>query len=131
MENFLAPWRPQLLSLLRIFTGLLLLAHGTAKYLGFPVHPFNKVVATSWFGVAGMFELAFGALLVIGLYTRPAAFIMSGFCAVAYFGWHAGKSFHPLVNGGELLVLFAFVLIYIASAGAGPWSLDSILRRNS
>lgn len=129
MENFLAPWRPQLLSVLRIFTGLLFFAHGSAKYLGFPVHPFNKVVATSWFGIAGIFELALGALLVIGLYTRPAAFVLSGMCAVAYFGWHANQSFHPLVNGGELVALFAFVLIYIAAAGAGPWSLDAVLRK--
>lgn len=125
MENFLAPWRPQLLSILRIMSGLLLLQHGTAKFLGFPVHAFNKVVATSPSGIAGMIELVLGALLVIGLFTRPVAFVLSGLCAVAYFYAHAGRSFYPLVNGGELAALYAFVFIYIAAAGPGPWSVDA------
>jgi len=128
MENFLAPWRPQLLSILRIMSGLLLLQHGTAKYLGFPVHAFNKVVAMSPSGYAGMLELVFGALLVIGLFTRPVAFVLSGLCAVAYFYAHAGRSFYPLVNGGELAALYAFVFIYIAAAGPGPWSVDAAVR---
>lgn len=130
MENFLAPYRPHLLSILRIMAGLMLTAHGTAKYLGYPEHAFNKVVAASPSGYAGLFELILGPILVIGLFTRPVAFILSGLCAVAYFGWHAmPRGFHPLVNGGELAALYSFVFIYIAAAGAGPWSLDAILRK--
>lgn len=128
MENFLAPWRPQLLSVLRIFTGLLLLAHGTAKYLNFPVHQFNNASPSNIYGIAGIFELIGGFLLTIGLFSRPVAFILSGLAAVAYFHSHAPKSFHPMVNGGELAVLFAFTLIYLAAAGAGPWSVDAAVR---
>jgi putative oxidoreductase len=130
MENFLAPWRPQLLSVLRIMVGLLLTCHGTAKYLAFPTHPFNNVVTNSPSGYAGWFELILGPLLVIGLFTRPVAFILSGLCAVAYWGWHAPRSFYPLVNNGEHTVLFCFALLYIAAAGAGPWSVDAAVRKN-
>ncbi len=128
MENFLASWRPQLLSVLRIVIGLLITAHGTAKFLGFPVHAFNNTPATSPIGYAGMFELVLGPLVLIGLFTRPAAFILSGLCAVAYWGWHAPKSFYPLVNGGEHTVAFCFILLYLAAAGAGPLSLDAMVR---
>jgi putative oxidoreductase len=129
MENFLAPWRPQLLSVLRIMAGLMLTAHGTAKYLAYPTHPFNKVVWNTPSGYAGLFELILGPLLVIGLLTRPVAFILSGLCAVAYFGWHAmPRGFHPLVNGGELAALYSFVFIYICAAGPGPWSVDAAMR---
>lgn len=128
MENFLAPWRPQLLSLLRIFTGLLLLAHGTAKFLNFPVHQFNNASVSNIYGIAGIFELIGGFLLTIGLFSRPVAFILSGLAAIAYFYQHAPRSFHPLVNGGELAVLFAFALIYLAAAGPGPWSVDAAMR---
>lgn len=131
MEGFLAPWRPQLLSILRIMAGLMLTAHGTAKYLAFPTHPFNNVVTNSPSGYAGIIELILGPILVLGLFTRPVAFILSGLCAVAYFYAHAPRSFHPLVNGGELAALYAFVFIYIAAAGPGAWSLDGILRKKS
>jgi putative oxidoreductase len=132
MENFLAPWRPQLLSVLRIMAGLLLTAHGTAKLLAFPTHPpFNNVASGSPSWYAAFFELILGPLLALGLFTRPVAFILSGLAAVAYFYAHAPRSFHPLVNGGELAVLYSFVLIYIAAAGPGAWSLDGILRKKS
>lgn len=132
MENFLAPWRPQLLSILRIMAGLLLTAHGTAKLLAFPTHPpMNNVVSGSPSWYAAFFELILGPLLAVGLLTRPVAFILSGLCAVAYFYAHAPRSFYPLVNGGELAVLYSFVLIYIAAAGPGAWSLDGILRKKS
>ncbi len=129
MENFLAPWRPQILSMLRIMTGLLLLAHGTAKFLNYPVHPFNNASLSNIYGIAGLFELIGGFLLTIGLFSRPVAFILSGFTAAAYFYGHAAKSFHPMVNGGELAVLFTFALLYLASAGAGPLSVDAMLRK--
>jgi len=130
MENFLAPWRPQLLSILRIMAGLLLTAHGTAKLLAFPIHPpMNNVASGSPSWYAAFFELILGPLLTLGLLTRPVAFILSGFCAAAYFYGHAPRNFYPVVNGGELAALYAFVFIYIAAAGAGPWSLDAILRK--
>lgn len=133
MESFLAPWRPQLLSILRIMAGLMLLAHGTAKHLGYPVHAFNKVVWNTPSGYAGIIELVFGALVVIGLFTRPAAFVLSGLCAVAFWGWHVmpRESIHPLVNGGELAALYSFVFIYICAAGPGPWSVDAAIRNKS
>ena len=80
-------------------------------------------------GVAGLFELVCGALVVIGLLTRPAAFLLSGVMAVAYFYAHAPGGFYPILNGGELAVLYCFIFLYLAAAGAGPWSLDRILRK--
>jgi putative oxidoreductase len=131
MENFLAPWRPQLLSVLRIMAGLMLTAHGTAKHLGFPEHAFNKVVWNTPSGYAGLIELILGPLLVIGLFTRSVAFVLAGLCAVAYWGWHAPRSFYPLVNGGELAALYTFVFLYIAAAGPGAWSVDGAMGKKS
>jgi len=129
MESFLAPWRPQLLSALRIMAGLLLTAHGTAKLLTFPIHPpMNSVVSGSPSWYAAIFEIIGGPLLAIGLFTRPVAFILSGLCAVAYFYSHAPRGFYPVANAGELAVLYSFALIYIAAAGPGPWSVDAALR---
>ena len=125
--DFLRPFAPQLLSILRIMSGLLLLEHGTAKYLSFPY--FESMANTppaTMSGAAGIIELVFGALLVIGLFTRFSAFISSGLCAVAYFYAHAGRGFFPLLNGGELAVLFCFVFLYLAAAGGGAWSLDRL-----
>ena len=121
-----------LLSILRIFTGLSLLQHGTAKILGFPTVPmFANVSIGSLMGVGGLIELVGGVLLTIGLFTRPVAFILSGFTAVAYFMAHAGKGFYPILNGGELAAVYSFVLLYFVFAGAGPWSLDAIRERRS
>lgn len=127
--NALARATPYLLSLLRIMAGLLVLQHGTAKILGFPVGPMNATPIASLSGVAGLFELVCGALLVIGLQSRIAAFVLSGLCASAYFIAHAGKSFFPLLNGGELAALYCFTFLYLAAAGPGPISLDAILGR--
>lgn len=130
LEMALAPWRPHLLSLLRLAAGLLLLQHGTAKVLKFPlVQSMAKVSLTTPPGVAGILELVGGILLVIGLYTRPTAFILSGMTAVAYFMAHAGRSFYPILNGGELAALYCFVFLFLAAAGGGPWSIDAIVRR--
>jgi putative oxidoreductase len=126
--SFLKPFTPQLLSVLRIMSGLFLLHHGTAKYLNFPVGPMNHASPMTMGGAAGLIELVFGALLVIGLFTRLAAFIASGMTAVAYFYVHARRGFFPILNGGELAALYAFVLLYIAAAGGGPWSVDRALR---
>jgi putative oxidoreductase len=124
--DFLKPYAWQFLSVLRIMSGLLVLQHGVTKYLNFPVSRFNNTSIQSMSGVAGVFELVCGALVVIGLLTRPAAFLLSGVMAVAYFYSHAPGGFYPILNGGELAVLYCFVFLYLAAAG--PWSLDRILR---
>jgi putative oxidoreductase len=130
--NFLAPWSSQILSLLRIMTGLLFFAHGSAKYFQFPhVAAFDAMQPMqplSLVGVAGILEIVGGALIVIGLFTRPVAFILSGMMAVAYFLAHAGKDFHPILNGGEPAILFCFIFLYLAAAGGGAWSIDALRR---
>jgi putative oxidoreductase len=126
--EFLAPYRPQLLSLLRIITGLLLFQYGVAKLLKFPVLPyFANIPPLITF--AGALEFVLGALLVLGLFTRLSAFILSGEMAFAYFMGHMFKTgepvWHPLNNGGTAAILFCFVCLYLASAGPGPWSIDA------
>jgi putative oxidoreductase len=130
--NFLSPWSSQILSLLRIMTGLLFFAHGSAKYFQFPhVAMFDQMQPmqpASLIGVAGILEIVGGALIVIGLFTRPVAFILSGMMAVAYFLAHAKDGFHPILNGGEPAVLFCFIFLYLAAAGGGAWSVDALRR---
>jgi putative oxidoreductase len=123
---FLAPWTPQLLSVLRVVAGLLLLQHGTTKYLNFPAGPMNDASPFTMGGLAGVLELIGGVLIVIGLFTRPVAFILSGMLAVAYFYAHAPQGFFPILNGGELAALYCFVFLYIAAAGGGAWSVDRL-----
>jgi putative oxidoreductase len=129
--GFLDRFSPQLLSVLRIMSALLLLAHGTSKLLGFPpTEMFAQpppAFTLIWF--AGVLELVGGALLALGLFTRPIAFILSGELAFAYFIGHASQSFYPVQNGGDAAVLFCFVFLYIAAAGPGPWALDHMLFR--
>jgi putative oxidoreductase len=130
MEAFAQSWEPRMLSVLRIMSGLLVLQHGTGKLLKFPagaVPPtFNL---NSMPGYAGFIELVCGILLVIGLFTRPAAFLVSGMAAVAYFYAHAPQGFFPILNRGELIALYCFVFLYIAAAGPGPWSIDAQRRK--
>ena len=128
---FLTPYSSVLLSVLRIMTGLLLLQHGTTKYLNFPVSPMNNIDPMTMSGIAGMLELAGGVLLILGLFTRPVAFILSGMLAVAYFYAHAPQGFYPLLNRGELAALYSFVLLYIAAAGGGSLSLDRAIRSDA
>jgi len=119
-------WAPRLLSILRIMAGLLLMQHGTAKLLKFPViQQMVNIDLASLPGIAGFFELIGGILLVIGLFTRPVAFILSGMTAVAYFVAHAPRGFYPILNGGELAALYCFAFLYLAAAGPGPWSIDA------
>lgn len=123
-------WAPRMLSALRFMTALLLLQYGMAKMIGFPVYEYlNNVPRFSlpWF--AGVLEFSGSALLLVGLFTRPVAFILSGLMAFAYFLGHAPKGFYPLTNGGTLAILFCFVFLYFACAGGGAWSLDALLRR--
>lgn len=119
-------WSPRLLSLLRIVTALLLLQHATAKLFGIPyASVFEGLKLFSLFGFAGMIEIVFGTLVLLGLFTRPAAFILSGEMAVAYFMAHAPLGFFPLLNQGEPAILFCFIFLYLSAAGAGPWSIDA------
>ena len=126
MDSFCQTWSPRVLSVLRIMTALLFLQHGTAKYLGFPhVAAFDDLQFLSLLGASGALELVGGVLMLIGLFTRPVAFILSGFMAVAYFLAHASQGFYPLLNQGELAVLYCFVFLYLSVAGGGAWSLDA------
>jgi len=118
-------WTPRVRSILRITTALLILEHGTTKLLGFPQSEMSGLSVTSLFGAAGVFELIGGALLVIGLFSRAAAFILSGMCAAAYWIAHAPNGFFPMLNNGELAALYSFVFLYLAFAGPGPWSIDA------
>jgi len=123
-------WAPRVLSILRIVAALIFFEHGTAKLLGFP--PSNhspEIFSLPW--IAGALELVGGALLIVGLFTRPVAFILSGEMAIAYWMAHAPQSPYPLANGGDAAILYCFVFLYIAFAGGGPWSLDALLRRKS
>jgi putative oxidoreductase len=129
MDALLANWTPRLLSVLRIVAAFLFMAHGMQKWFGFPA-PFPFPI-TLWSlpGIAGVMEIVGGALLLLGLFSRPVAFLLSGEMAFAYFIAHAPKNFWPILNGGESAVLFCFVFLYIAAAGGGPWSLDRLMRR--
>lgn len=120
----LNPWAPRVLSIVRIVSGLIFMAHGTTKLLGFPASDMNPpVLSMGW--NAGVIELVAGALIAIGLFTRPAAFIASGTMAFAYFLAHAPQSFFPVLNGGDAAILYCFLFLYFVFAGPGPWSVDA------
>ncbi|MGJ5006829.1 DoxX family protein [Bradyrhizobium oligotrophicum] len=130
MEQMLSRYQPLALSLFRFITGLMLFQYGVAKILKIPAEsPFAKVELTSLYGVAGGIELVLGALLLLGLFTRPVAFILSGEMAFAYFISHAPRGFFPVVNNGSLAIELCFACLFLATAGGGPISLDSILRK--
>ena len=124
-NDFFSIWAPRLQSILRIIVAWLFIQHGTAKLLHVPHVPsFDSVQLLSLVGVAGLLELLGGFLLLIGLFTRPVAFILSGEMAVAYFMAHGPRNLLPILNGGELAVIYCFVFLYFAVAGGGPWSID-------
>jgi len=129
--TWLSRWQPQILALLRIVTGLLFLEHATMKFFGFPA-PFPMPGPLPPLLVAaGAIELVAGVLVTLGLFTRLAAFIASGEMAVAYFMGHASKGFWPAVNMGEGAILYCFIFLYLAAAGAGAWSIDGARTRNA
>jgi Predicted membrane protein len=129
---FFETWRPRALAVLRIVTAYLFITHGTAKLFGVPHQAmFDGLKLMSLTGVAGILELVGGALILIGLFVRPVAFVMCGFMAVAYFMAHGsqGNVLVPMLNKGELAVLYCFVFLYFTAAGAGAWSVDAMRRR--
>ena len=130
MTETMAAQAPRALSLLRIIMGLMIIEHGMAKIIGFPVvASLANLNPLSLIGAAGFIELIGGALLILGLLTRPVAFIISGEMAFAYFMAHEPKSFYPLLNGGTLAIMFCFTCLYLSTAGAGPWSVDAAMKR--
>jgi len=114
----------RLLSVLRIVAAFMFMTHGMQKWLSFPVAPPHPTILWSLSGAAGVLELVGGFLLLLGVYTRPVAFVLSGLMAFAYFIAHAPNGFWPIVNHGELAALYCFVFLYLAAAGGGPWSVD-------
>jgi putative oxidoreductase len=135
MQFQLDRYQPQVLSILRIMAGLLFLSAGLQKWFGFPVvNPnFANITLFSMLGCAGLIEMIGGALVTAGLFTRAAAFIMSGEMAVAYWYYanRPARGFMPIQNGGTLEVLFCFVFLYLIFAGAGPWSIDALRRKKA
>jgi putative oxidoreductase len=126
VQSFLESWRPRVLSIMRIVTAFLFMQHGGQKMFGFPAPQRYEFDPVSLSGVAGILEVFGGLLILIGLFTRPTAFLLSGLMAFAYFIAHAPRGFWPIVNGGELAVLFCFVFLYLSVSGGGKWSIDSI-----
>jgi putative oxidoreductase len=132
ISKMLAAGEPMVLSIFRIITGLLLFQFGVAKLLKFPPVPmFEKVEVLSLFGIAAIFEFIFGGLLILGLFSRFAAFILCGEMAFAYFIGHFPRGFIPLLNNGNLAIMFCFACLYLACVGGGPWSLDAMMRKKS
>ena len=126
--TFLSKWTMPLLSVLRIVAGFLFIVHGTQKLFGLPIGmPGGPASLQSLTGAAGVIEVVGGALLLLGLLTRPVAFILSGEMAFAYFMVHAPNGFWPIVNQGELAALYCFLFLYFSAAGAGPWSVDALI----
>jgi putative oxidoreductase len=121
--NFLVRVEPQLYAVLRIIAGLLFLWHGSQKLFGYPAEAHAGAPAFVNY-IAGPIELIGGILVMIGLFTRPAAFLCSGLMAAAYWLAHGTRALFPLVNQGEMAVLYCFVFLYVAARGAGPWSAD-------
>lgn len=118
-------YTPQALAVLRIVTALIFIAHGTQKLFGFPAPPASGLPPLfSLFGIGGMLETFGGLLVLVGLFTRPTAFVLSGMMAVAYWMFHAPRSLYPLLNGGDAAILYCFVFLLLVFTGPGAWSLD-------
>ena len=134
-EAFYLRWAPSFLSLLRIMSALLFIAHGTQKLFNFPSRPSPDGAASppidlfSLIGAAGVLEFVGGAFLLVGLFTRPVAFILSGMMAVAYFIAHHPRTFYPVNNGGDAAILFCFIFLFLFFAGGGPLSVDTLFAK--
>jgi putative oxidoreductase len=129
---FLSRWSGEILSLLRIAASFMFIQHGTQKLFGFPVAermPYEVMTLNP--GLAGLLEAILGPLLLVGIFTRPIAFVLSGLMAFAYFMVHAPQGFWTLANNGDSAVLYCFVFLYIAAAGGGKWSLDALRGRST
>lgn len=126
MNTFLSSWSPRVLSILRIIAGFLMFFHGSQKLFNYPSKE-GFTAATGLMLVAGILEFFGGILLFLGLFTRITAFIMCGLMAIAYFMAHAPNGFLPIVNKGELAVIYSFVFLYFVFAGGGAWSLDRLI----
>ncbi|MEM8847517.1 MAG: DoxX family protein [Bacteroidota bacterium] len=129
MTNFWNTWDTRVLALLRIIVGFLIFWHGTQKLFGYPSSQHMQGELSTLLLIAGVLELLGGILMIIGLFTRWTAFVLSGMMAVAYCMVFISKSFLPIVNGGELAVLYCFVYFYIFFAGSGSWSIDNVLTK--
>ena len=129
MDKLINAWRPRVLSLVRIVAAFLFMQHGTQKMFGFPVPQRYEFELFSMSGAAGTLEVFGGFLLLIGLLTRPVAFLLSGLMAFAYFIAHAPQGFWTLSNGGELAALYSFLFLYLSLAGGGSWSADRLRGR--
>ncbi len=128
LDNLTTAWAPRILSVLRIMSAMLFMEHGTLKILGFPASDRPAPELLSLSGMAGVLELFGGVLLVVGLFTRPVAFLLSGQMAFAYFIAHAPRSFYPVLNGGDAAILYCFVFLYFVFSGGGTWSIDAYRR---
>ena len=129
-DAFIAEWAPRMLSVLRIVAALLFIEHGTQKLFGFPAPPASGLPAPlTLIWDAAVLEFAGGLLLLIGVFTRPVAFVLSGEMAFAYWMAHAPRNFFPVLNGGDSAILYCFVFLYLFAAGGGAWSVDQYLRQ--
>jgi putative oxidoreductase len=129
LDSFLSRWSPRILSVMRVVVTLLFMQHGAQKLFGFLAPPGSATPPLlSLMGAAGVLEFFGGLLVMLGLFTRPAAFILSGQMAVAYFMVHAPQGFWPIQNKGDLATILSFVFLYLAVAGGGEWSLDRAWR---
>ena len=118
-------WQPRILSILRIVVGLLFLQHGLVKIFSFPMAFPSPVATFSMLWFAAAIEIVGGILMILGLFTRPVAFILAGEMAFAYFIGHQPRAFYPIQNAGNLAILYCFVFFYLVFAGPGPWSIDA------
>jgi putative oxidoreductase len=134
IDRICADWSPRVLSVLRFMTGLVFMQHGLTKLVGFPP-PANPGPARGFLelggGLHGLGEALGGLLILLGLFTRPVAFLLSGEMAFAYFMSHAPRNFYPALNGGNLAIMYCFVFLYFAFVGGGAWSLDAVRSRSA